>query len=367
MNTSLEKTTRTRKAQTGKAADGPATTATSSPYNTRSANTQKDTGERYHPGQSDVNDAASARAFLEKRQYRPTEMDDTPEETVETLVSTLLQVVHTSANTPKVVVEGVRAVSFLLLELKSMMLENLVQETIRNSIREEFKTHAGRFEAITNQRPPDQPHEQSSGETSPPQTYAAVARRHLPTSHAIALDKENQKARRIIIKRTADSPTNENELDEEILLTKANIAWENLDKDIEDTRKPKGIKVRCVTILPSKDIALELDSAVGAKYLSDPTNASRFAQGMGAYYRIKQRTHAVIAEYVPISLDPDNHRDIEHLERASGLQEKAIAHFQWIKPIENRKQNQRTAFAYINFHSPDDANHAIRNGLVYKG
>ena len=83
---------------------------------------------------------------------------------------------------------------------------------------------------------------------------------------------------------------------------------------MHDPSKPKGVKFRCATILPSKDIALELDSYNSVKYLSNPINANRFARQMGPYYRAKTRTYTVIAEFLPTSFNTNTWADIKHLE-----------------------------------------------------
>ena len=95
---------------------------TSQPYyNTCSNNTiERETGERFTSGNSEIHNTRTAWDFLVNRRFYPV---DEILKTIETLVSTLFTVIKASTTTLKIVAERVCVVGFLLLETNTRTIE----------------------------------------------------------------------------------------------------------------------------------------------------------------------------------------------------------------------------------------------------
>jgi hypothetical protein len=93
----------------------------------------------------------------------------------------------------------------------------------------------------------------------------------------------------------------------------------------------------------------------------------RFAQELGGMMKAAPTLCMVIAEYVPVSFAPDTKSALERVECDSGLEPGAIREARYIKKPERRAQGQRVAHVMVGFTSPEQANLAIRNGLVIEG
>jgi hypothetical protein len=75
----------------------------------------------------------------------------------------------------------------------------------------------------------------------------------------------------------------------------------------------------------------------------------------------------VIAEYVPVSFQPDMDYAIAQVESDSSLLKGTIREVCYIKKIERRAQGQKTAHVILGLALPKQANIAIRQGLIIEG
>lgn len=110
-----------------------------------------------------------------------------------------------------------------------------------------------------------------------------------------------------------------------------------------------------------------MGSPDAVRWLKSSTNMLKFLQVFSATSVIKQRTYPTVVEYIPLSFKPEDHSQIASVEKENSLETEGILNACWIKLAQRRKKDQRTAHAIIGFARPEDANSAIRNGIVIAG
>ena len=155
------------------------------------------------------------------------------------------------------------------------------------------------------------------------------------------------------------------ELTEKELVEKARIALEQL----EQTDQLPDIVVQFVGAkkLRNGGVIYEMNTAEAAHWLKSEDNITNFLQVFSAISIIKQQVHSIIAEYVLVSFSPDDRMQLASIETVNRLEPGGILNAQWIKPIYCRKQGQRTAHAILGYVQPEEANSAIRNGVIIAG
>ncbi|KIM57126.1 hypothetical protein SCLCIDRAFT_131112, partial [Scleroderma citrinum Foug A] len=82
---------------------------------------------------------------------------------------------------------------------------------------------------------------------------------------------------------------------------------------------------------------------------------------------LASKPFSVITEYVPVCLVIDDLNTLREMERENDLPVNTICSIRWIKPLERRVPNQRTAHMIIDFFRLAEANLAIKNGLLMLG
>ncbi|KAH7903837.1 hypothetical protein BJ138DRAFT_971929, partial [Hygrophoropsis aurantiaca] len=114
-------------------------------------------------------------------------------------------------------------------------------------------------------------------------------------------------------------------------------------------------------------ILLELESREAANWLNSSFTRDIFVQKFLPGAVIKGRNLQVIAEGVPISLNPDSEQSLTEIAEKSGLDEFSITKARWIKPLQRRSPQQKNAHIILTFSSKEAANKAIRQGLNIEG
>ena len=155
------------------------------------------------------------------------------------------------------------------------------------------------------------------------------------------------------------------ELSKKELVEKAALTADQLEQEGTETDTP--IHFVGARKLRNGGVIYELDTAEGANRLKENANMTRFLQAFSATSIIKHRTYPVIAEYVPISFDPNDRAQLDGVGRSSGMNQSGILNGRWIKPIYRCSQEQRMAHAVLRFTQPEGANEAIRNGVIIAG
>jgi hypothetical protein len=87
----------------------------------------------------------------------------------------------------------------------------------------------------------------------------------------------------------------------------------------------------------------------------------------GGMLQMQDMECKVIGEFVLVSFEPDIPGAYRHIKEDSGLVTNTITKLAWAKAPRWWKPSQLVAHLMIMFNSPENAKHAIRNGLYITG
>ncbi|KAG1794545.1 uncharacterized protein HD556DRAFT_1188813, partial [Suillus plorans] len=119
--------------------------------------------------------------------------------------------------------------------------------------------------------------------------------------------------------------------------------------------------------LPHGGILYELDSAESAQWLNTPAHRGKFAVNFGPNATVKDRSFNILVENVPLSYNPSSIHSNTEVEAKGGLKQGSITKARWIKPINRRKADQRTAHVIITLRTKESANQILRFGISIEG
>ena len=126
--------------------------------------------------------------------------------------------------------------------------------------------------------------------------------------------------------------------------------------------KPASINLKSSTLLRNGGLLLEMDTAEAATWLKNNDTSTRFLEGIGSGANIKNRSYQVIVQFVPVNFDPTNDAQIRTYEELNGIPVNSILKAEWIKPIEERKPNQKVATLRMSHRDVASANLILKQG-----
>jgi hypothetical protein len=122
-------------------------------------------------------------------------------------------------------------------------------------------------------------------------------------------------------------------------------------------------KVRSASKLRNGGTLVELDSDESTAWLMDQENRVKLCRKIGPDVTFKTRTHSIIAFNVPLAINPEDRKHRQEVCEANNLDHDIIPAMRWVKPIDRRTPEQRTAHLILSFSNADAANRAITDGL----
>jgi hypothetical protein len=143
------------------------------------------------------------------------------------------------------------------------------------------------------------------------------------------------------------------------LVSKANGAITSM----EDTGKPKDIKVLTAHKTRREAVILTLSSKEAADWLREPQNEVAFTKAFSEGSHIRDRTYSLVVPRVPITFEPKEDKHLREIEEVNGLTPSELRSVKWIKPIGRRRPDQTHAYAIFSFATAIAANTIIRDGL----
>jgi hypothetical protein len=156
-----------------------------------------------------------------------------------------------------------------------------------------------------------------------------------------------------------------NDLTEKEVLLKAQAAVEAMARGgIETAGDVKFLHARKTA---RGGAILVVQTASAATWLKEEGNMEIFSHKMGGALSARADLCMLVAEYVPITFEPDEMTAVEQVEVDSGLPRGTIKEARYIKNKLRRRDGQRTAHMLIGFADPEQANVAIGKGLVMEG
>ena len=126
--------------------------------------------------------------------------------------------------------------------------------------------------------------------------------------------------------------------------------------------KPAEVKLKTGTLLRNGGLLLELNSDEAAHWLKSDGVTDGFLERLGSGASIKNRTYQVIVQFVPVSFDPANDEHIRSYEEHNNIGNGSIAKAEWIKPVKDRKTNQKVATLRVFHKDAESANAILKQG-----
>jgi hypothetical protein len=196
-------------------------------------------------------------------------------------------------------------------------------------------------------------------------TFASIVAQ-APARHADAVARVAMVNRQVVIECVAEAGKSSiANLTEKEILAKAKIAVEMLAKegakeaeDVQFIHARKTMKGGAILVTRTEE---------AARWLKREEVITHFAEKMGGTIHARADLCMVVAEYVPVTFEPELYSAFGQVEKASGLEKGAIREARYIKQKHHRRDGQRSAHMLIGLTSTEQANIAIRNGLVMEG
>ncbi|KZP21380.1 hypothetical protein FIBSPDRAFT_730516, partial [Athelia psychrophila] len=114
-------------------------------------------------------------------------------------------------------------------------------------------------------------------------------------------------------------------------------------------------------------ILFDLNSDEAANWLRDEATQKDFTQHFSATAVVQGYQFRVLAEFVPVSFNPEAAHTIQQLEGANDIPAGSISEIGWVKKVERCTTTQVVAHLKITFAKIEQANKAIERGLSIQG
>ncbi|CAK5267063.1 unnamed protein product [Mycena citricolor] len=197
-----------------------------------------------------------------------------------------------------------------------------------------------------------------------PATYAEAAREAPPPQLATAFAQTKARKLQITIRAERDTTPTWNELNDRETLAKVNLALEAAwEAALDDDTRPEEVTARASQRTKNGALIIHMTTQEGAEWIQEKDNMPAFLNALGGSTIHTPRNFTIIADFVPVSFDPDSPAAIGELEDSNGMGSGHITNARYIKLKERRTQGQRVAHMMIGFKSAETANRALKYGL----
>lgn len=126
--------------------------------------------------------------------------------------------------------------------------------------------------------------------------------------------------------------------------------------------KPNVVKLKMATLLRNGGLLLELNTPEAAQWLTSGEITEKFLEGIGSGTSIRNRSYQVIVHFVPIGFDPEDEEQVRTYEEHNNIPPGSVLKAEWIKPISERKKDQRVATLRVFHKDAESANSILREG-----
>ena len=242
-----------------------------------------------------------------------------------------------------------------ITELLKEPIAGLAQE-----LKEGMEAHTRSLEEVT-QRAATQVRTYSQAAATPPPPTPHPNAPVMSHSQLQIQNREHIKRKQVLIDfaRTEDMALDV--MDEETLTRKVKdsiiATWTTAPEP-----KPTSVNLKSSTLLRNGGLLLEMGSAEAAEWVRSGDANSRFLEGVGSGASIKNRSYQVIVQFVPISFNPMDDTQIRTYEELNDIPLNSILKAEWIKPVEERKPNQKVATLRMFHRDAASANYILKQG-----
>lgn len=302
-----------------------------------------DTLKQMKQNMKDGNDALE---YLKQQLY----YEDTMEVNLENLSYALM--LFSTTSSLRLVQEGARAIALLMRDMSIKAKNEQIEEVMATALTPlvtdlaEIKEELKQLQEQANRGAP----------LKRQATYANAAKGESRTEGA------EIKGRQILIDQDEGTSVNTlTTLTEIQLVAKANTA-------IEIAKiSPAGqeLKILSARKLQNGGLLLEANTTEAAKAIKN--RKEEFCNAMGPAVKIKDRIFAVRIPFVAVTHEPNSEWERRRIEEISRLEKGHLVATAWVKPTQNRGENQQVATIIARFASPQAANMALKEGIIIQG
>ena len=179
-------------------------------------------------------------------------------------------------------------------------------------------------------------------------------------------NREGIKRRQVLIDFDRTEDMYLETMDETTLTRKVNDALNTVWAAAPEPKLPRP-KLRAVTLMRNGGLLLELGSSEAAEWLRGDDVREGFLTNVGSGANIKDRTYQVIVQFVPVQFKPDDDAHLRDYESFNGLAPNSVLKAEWIKPVNDRRPNQRVATMRVYHKDALSANKILSEGASILG
>ncbi|KAG0692195.1 hypothetical protein DFH29DRAFT_818025, partial [Suillus ampliporus] len=121
----------------------------------------------------------------------------------------------------------------------------------------------------------------------------------------------------------------------------------------------RTVEIKALLQMHNGGLMAELDSEEMVQGLKDNTIRKRFLQALNFTVTFKDRTFALVVQYVPVNLLIERPGLLRLIEGKNRLDNNSLISMRWIKPPHKRPPRQLMAFALLQVNDTDIANNLI--------
>ena len=205
-------------------------------------------------------------------------------------------------------------------------------------------------------------------------TYSQVAAAQIPSNNSaqtppsnssyaqIRIQNREEIRRRQVLISFVRTPDLALEAFDEATLTRKSLDSLNTTWASSPDPKPPLPKLKSAILLRTGSLLIELDTATAAEWLKEDAPCDTFLANLGSGASIKNRTYQVIAHFIPIQFNPKDNDHLHQFEVFNGLEPNSLLKVEWIKPVKDRKPNQKVANFRMSVRDPATTNKILKEG-----
>ncbi|CAK5266271.1 unnamed protein product [Mycena citricolor] len=159
--------------------------------------------------------------------------------------------------------------------------------------------------------------------------------RNAPPPHLATAFAQSQACRlQITIRPERDTTVTWQDLNDRETLTKVNIALAAAHENANDDKGPEELKARASQRTRNGALITHMTTADGAEWIQKPENMQTFLVVLGGNTTYTPHNYTVVADFVPVTFDPESPTVISKLEDNNGLKNRQVVSTRYIKPKE---------------------------------
>lgn len=297
--------------------------------------------------------------------------------TIGTLTTALYHLCSGKFMQPKEMINGIQAIAICLEELNQMRYTSKALDTVKEQVEEVVKGVKEAIEGLVEEMKSAIKETEDANKPSYAQALAnrsdsCTESRDRQIKNDVKIRGQLQR-RQIILDGDDATKDQTSQLTPKVLITKANLALDKLEKDIEATlqednnERPEDTKFVAARILKNGGVLFEMSNENAAEWLKQKEISKAFESCFPGAVLIKGRTYQVVVQFLPVRLKNRLEELYTEIEKENELPKDSIASLKWLRNLDNWGANQTKAHVILTLNSRRVANDIIMGGILVDG